>query len=73
MSEILRITSNNHNEETLPNASDPNIEITRKHFSLFSSNSEASALELIENSEDMFLRYYVNSDVDTGIKSSTTH
>ena len=40
----------------------------------FSSNSEASASELLENLEEISPRYYMNSgDVITRFKSTTTH
>ena len=39
--------------------------------SRFSSNSEAKASKLIENLEEMFLRYYMDSDIISRFKSST--
>ena len=48
--------------------------VTRKlSFSMFSSNSEANALELLKNLEDMFPLYYMYKDICNGFKSSTTH
>ena len=38
-----------------------------------SSNSEVDALKLPELLEDMFLQYYMDSDVIIGLKSSITH
>ena len=37
------------------------------------SNSEASASELLENIEEIFPRYYMESDILNRFKSSTTH
>ena len=37
-------------------------DLINKYFSRFSSNSEASALELLENREEIFIRYYMHSD-----------
>ena len=48
--------------------------VPRKHISSrFSGNSEAFASELLENLEEMFPRYYMDSDVISKFKSSTTH
>ena len=41
--------------------------------STFSSNSEVSASELLENLEEMFPQYYMGSDVMSRFKSSTMH
>ena len=35
-----------------------------------SSNSEANALELLENIEEMFPRYNIHSDVFSSVKSA---
>ena len=40
-------------------------------FSIFSSNSEASASELLGNIEEMLPQYYIDSDSNS--KSSATH
>ena len=37
------------------------------------SNSEASASELLENIEEIFPRYYMESDILNRFKSSPTH
>ena len=47
--------------------------IMRDTPSRFSSNSEASASELLENIEEMFHRYYLRCDVFSKFKFSTTH
>ena len=41
--------------------------------SRFSSNSEAYASELLENLEDIFPLYYMDSDIVRRFKYSTTH
>ena len=44
-----------------------------KNISRFSRNSEAFASDLLENLNDMFLRYYMDSTVISRHKSLTTH
>ena len=46
--------------------------MTRKHFSRFSSNSEADTPDLLENIEEMIPLYYMDSDVISRLKYSAT-
>ena len=41
-----------------------------KHSSIFANNSEADASELLENIEEKWSRYYVDSDVTNRFKHS---
>ena len=46
--------------------------LTRKYFFKIFSNSEAPALELLGNLKEMYHKYYMQSDLLSMFKSSTT-